>query len=76
MNILPIDADYRLWLFKKNALFFDADLDERLAGLTHVESRFYIAQQEWVTCESDQRNEADLILFLTLHELHLAALGN
>jgi hypothetical protein len=64
MKILPIDADYRLWLCKKNALFFDADLDERLAGLTHAESRFYIAQQECVTSQSYQRSEADLILFL------------
>jgi hypothetical protein len=75
MKTLPIDADYRLWLCKKNALFFDAHLDERLAGLTHGESRFYITQQEWISCHGDQRNEADLILFLVLHELHVAALG-
>lgn len=73
MKLLPIDAAYRRWLTSTNAIGFNADLQERLAGLTYDESLFYIKKFAVFAVAWFAVSDADIGRFLDLHERHASS---
>lgn len=73
MKLLPIDATYRAWLTKRYAIGFNADLQERLAGLTYEESVFYIKKFAVFAVAWFAISDVDIGRFLDLHERHAAS---
>lgn len=70
MELLLIDIDYRRWLTKRHDIGFDSDFKERLAGLTHDESLFYIKNFALFAVAWSALSDADIQKFLELHERH------
>lgn len=75
MKLLPITEPYRKWLYGRNALRFDAKLDEHLVGLTHAESIFFVALSGPFAPHWREWTDADIKMFVTLYEKHVGALG-
>jgi hypothetical protein len=75
MKFLTLEPTYRRWLNSKNALAFDSDLNEKLIGLTHSESIFFVQMVN--TYDPGRLQTIDeLERFMDLHDRHEFALLN
>ncbi len=74
MKILNLSFIQRRCLNWKNALNFDTDLNEKLMGLTHEESDFFVEMSEAAFGSLELRHADELKRFLELYERHERAL--
>lgn len=75
MKLLSLDTTYRRWLYSRNALTFDYDLNEVFVGLTLDDSIDYAENSESPLTASRLVDVDELIRFLALHERHELALA-
>lgn len=76
MKLLKIEETYRRWLFNKNALAFDSNLNEKLVGLNHEESLVFTYMASITNFPMNILEKNTLSYFLRLEEKHRSALTN
>ena len=70
MKLMDLKSAHRRWLNLNAALDFDKDLNEKLVGLTHNESIFFVEMIKDTFGNLELRNVDELERFIELHERH------